>query len=145
LKEQLETLEIGNKPSDLRRGTGGDDETADLISKAMAKKISWLEAAEIIGVCGRTMRHMRKQYEEFGHNGLFDQRRRKRTYLRVPMETAERVLALYQETYFDLSVWRVQLRASTPSLILAAPTTGSKRTLLGHGLPGWTPGMSAPQ
>src|SRR6476469_7819590 len=76
----------------------------DVILKAMAKRITWLEAAEIIGVCDRTMRRMRKQYEEFGYNGLFDQRRRKRTYLRVPMETAERVLALYQETYFDLSV-----------------------------------------
>src|SRR5438445_7416164 len=58
----------------------------------------------MIGVGDRTMRRMRKQYEEFGCNGLFDQRRRERTYLRVPMETAERVLALYQETYFDLSV-----------------------------------------
>src|SRR3954447_22678607 len=76
----------------------------DVILKAMAKKITWLGAAEIIGVCDRTMRRMRKQYEEFGYNGLFDQRRRKRTYLRVPMETAERVLALYQETYFDLSM-----------------------------------------
>src|SRR3954449_13592822 len=76
----------------------------DVILKAMAKKITWLGAAEIIGVCDRTMRRMRKQYEEFGYNGLFDQRRRKRTYLRGPMETAERVLALYQETYFDLSV-----------------------------------------
>src|SRR4051812_8611617 len=76
----------------------------DVILKAMAKKITWLEAAEIIGVCDRTMRRMRKQYEEFGYNGLFDQRRRKRTYLRVPMETAERVLALYRDTYFDLSV-----------------------------------------
>src|SRR3954454_25007942 len=76
----------------------------DVILKAMAKKITWLGAAEIIGVCDRTMRRMRKQDEELGHNGLFDQRRRKRTYLRVPMETAERVLALYQETYFDLSV-----------------------------------------
>src|SRR4051812_43319253 len=75
----------------------------DVILKAMGKKITWLGAAEIIGVCDRTMRRMRKQYEEFGYNGLFDQRRRKRTYLRVPMETAERVLALYQETYFDLS------------------------------------------
>jgi len=76
----------------------------DVILKAMAKKISWLEAAEIIGVSDRTMRRMRQQYEEFGYNGLFDQRCRKREYLRVPMETAERVLALYQETYFDLSV-----------------------------------------
>jgi hypothetical protein len=28
----------------------------DLILKAMAKKIRWLEGAEIIGVCDRTMR-----------------------------------------------------------------------------------------
>ncbi|MDX6457877.1 MAG: hypothetical protein QOE55_1574 [Acidobacteriaceae bacterium] len=76
----------------------------DVILKAMAKKISWLEAAEIIGVCDRTMRRMRERYQEFGYDGLFDQRRRKRTTMRVPMQTAERVLTLYQETYFDLSV-----------------------------------------
>jgi transposase len=69
----------------------------DVILKAMAKKITWLEAAEIIGVCDRTMRRMRERYEEFGYDGLFDQRRGKRS-VRVPMETAERVLALYQET-----------------------------------------------
>ncbi|MDX6462758.1 MAG: hypothetical protein QOE55_6455 [Acidobacteriaceae bacterium] len=67
----------------------------DVILKAMAKKISWLEAAEIIGVCDRTMRRMRERYQEFGYDGLSDQRRRKRTTLRVPIETAERVLALY--------------------------------------------------
>ncbi len=76
----------------------------DVVLKAMAKKISWLEAAEIIGVCDRTMRRMRERYQEHGYDGLFDQRRRKRTTLRVPMETAERVLALYRDTYFDLSV-----------------------------------------
>jgi hypothetical protein len=61
----------------------------DVILKAMAKKITWLEAAEIIGVCDRTMRRMRERYEEFGYKGLFDQRRRKRQYIRVPMQTAE--------------------------------------------------------
>ena len=66
----------------------------DVILRAMAKKITWREAAEIIGVCDRTMRRMRERYQEHGYNGLFDQRRRKRTYLRAPMETAERVLAL---------------------------------------------------
>ena len=49
------------------------------------------------------MRRMRERYQEFGYDGLFDQRHRKRTTLRVPMETAERVLALYRDTYFDLS------------------------------------------
>src|SRR6476469_3342397 len=76
----------------------------EVILKAIAKKITWLEAAEIIGVCDRTMRRMRERYQEFGYDGLFDQRRRKRTTMRVPMQTAERVLTLYQETYFDLSV-----------------------------------------
>jgi len=47
---------------------------------------------------------MRDRYREHGYNGLFDQRRGKRSYHRVPVETAERVLALYQEKYCDLNV-----------------------------------------
>ena len=76
----------------------------DVILKAMAKKISWLEAAEIAGVCDRTMRRMRDRYQEFGYTGLFDQRRGKRSIHRIPMETAEEVLRLYREVYFDLNM-----------------------------------------
>jgi transposase len=76
----------------------------DVILKAMAKKISWLEAAEIAGVTDRTMRRMRERYQEFGYTGLFDQRRGKRSIHRVPMETAEEVLRLYREMYFDLNI-----------------------------------------
>ena len=42
----------------------------DAIPKATVKKISWLEAAEIIGVCDRTMRRMREEYQKFGYTGL---------------------------------------------------------------------------
>jgi len=80
----------------------------DVILKAMAKKISWMAAAEIAGVTDRTMRRIRQRYQEFGYNGLFDQRRGKRSVHRVPMETAEKVLALYQEKYFDLNVRHFQ-------------------------------------
>jgi transposase len=76
----------------------------DVILKAMAKKISWLDAAEIIGVCDRTMRRMREGYEKFGYTGLMDRRRGKPSLHRVPMETAEEVLRLYRETYFDLNM-----------------------------------------
>src|SRR5579862_3569924 len=76
----------------------------DVILKALAKKISWMEAAEIAGVTDRTMRRMRERYQEFGYNGLFDQRRRKRSIHRIPMETAEEVLRLYREVYFDLNM-----------------------------------------
>jgi transposase len=76
----------------------------DVILKAMAKKISWLEAAEIAGMSDRTMRRMRQRYQEFGYTGLFDQRRGRRSIHRIPMQTAERVLGLYRDRYFDLSV-----------------------------------------
>ena len=76
----------------------------DVILKAMAKKISWLDAAEIIGVCDRTMRRMREGYEKSGYDGLRDGRSGKQCSHRVAMETAEEVLRLYREVYFDLNI-----------------------------------------
>jgi hypothetical protein len=76
----------------------------DVILKAMAKKISWLAAAEIAGVCDRTMRRMREGYQQFGYTGLMDRRKGKQSSHRVPMETAEEVLRLYREVYFDLNI-----------------------------------------
>src|SRR5215467_6177105 len=76
----------------------------DVILKALAKKITWMAAAEIAGVTDRTMRRIKQRYEDFGYDGLFDQRRGKRSIHRIRLETAERVLALYQEKYFDFSV-----------------------------------------
>lgn len=76
----------------------------DVILEAMAKRITWMAAAEIAGVSDRTMRWIKQRYEQFGYDGLFDQRRGKRSIHRIPMATVERVLALYQEKYFDFSV-----------------------------------------
>jgi transposase len=76
----------------------------DVILKAMAKKINWLEAAEIAGVTDRTMRRIRDRYQEFGYNGLMDRRKGKHSFHRAPMETAEEVLRLYREVYFDLNI-----------------------------------------
>ena len=45
----------------------------DVILKAMGKKITWLEAAEVAGVTDRTIRRMRERYQEFGYDGLLDQ------------------------------------------------------------------------
>jgi transposase len=76
----------------------------DVLLKAMAKKVSWMEAAEMAGVTDRTMRRMRDRYAEFGYTGLFDQRKGKRSIHRIPMETAEEVMRLYKEVYFDLNM-----------------------------------------
>ena len=76
----------------------------EVILRAMAKKITWWQAAEIIGISDRQMRRWRERYEEFGYDGLFDRRRGKPSPKRVPLATVEQVLGLYREKYFDLNV-----------------------------------------
>jgi transposase len=76
----------------------------DVLLKAMAKKISWADAAEIIGVSCRTMRRWRERMEEGGYSGLADRRKGKPSAKRVPLKTVEEVLGLYRDTYFDLNI-----------------------------------------
>src|ERR1700719_3724518 len=76
----------------------------DVLLKAMAKRISWADAAEIIGVTDRTMRRWRERLEEHGYNGLTDRPKGKPSRQRGPLATAEEVLGLYQKIYYDLNV-----------------------------------------
>ena len=75
----------------------------EVILKAMAKRITWWEAAEILGIQDRTMRRWRGRMEKDGYAGLFD-RRRHPSPKRVPLEQAEQVLSLYQEKYPGFNV-----------------------------------------
>jgi len=76
----------------------------EVIMKAAAGKLKWWEAAEIMGVTDRTMRRWRERMKEHGYSGLWDYRKRSPSPKRVPMETVEKVLHLYQERYFDFNV-----------------------------------------
>ena len=76
----------------------------DVLLKAMAKKITWWAAAEIIGVSDRTMRRWRERLEAEGYSGLADRRKGKISGRRVPLKTAEEVLRLYREQYSDFNV-----------------------------------------
>ena len=76
----------------------------EVILRALAKRITWWQAAEIMGISDRQMRRWRERYEELGCRGLFDRRRGKPSPKRVPVATRERVLALYRERYFDLNL-----------------------------------------
>ena len=76
----------------------------DVMLQAMAKKITWWQAAEILGISDRHMRRWRERYVEEGYNGLLDRRRGKPSRRRVPLATVEKVFALYREKYFDLNV-----------------------------------------
>jgi transposase len=76
----------------------------EVILRAMAKKITWWQAAEIIGMGDRQMRRLHWRYREHGYDGLLDRRVGKPSPKRVPLALVEQVLGLYQEKYFDLNV-----------------------------------------
>lgn len=76
----------------------------EVILRAMAKKITWWQAAEILGLSDRSMRRWRERYEEFGYDGLFDRRQGKPSPKRVAVAVVEQVLGLYRDRYFDLNV-----------------------------------------
>jgi transposase len=76
----------------------------EVILRALGKKITWWQAAEIIGLSDRSMRRWRERYAQHGYDGLLDRRRGRPSPKRVPVETVEAVLRLYQERYSDFNV-----------------------------------------
>lgn len=47
----------------------------EVLLRARAKKISWWQAAEIIGINARSMRRWRERLEQDGYDGLADRRK----------------------------------------------------------------------
>lgn len=76
----------------------------DVMLRAMAKRITWYQAAEILGISCRQMQRWKTRFEHEGYEGLFDRRRGVPSPKRVPLPTVETVLRLYQEQYFDFNV-----------------------------------------
>jgi transposase len=76
----------------------------EVILRAMAKTITWWQAAEILGLSVRQMRRWRRRYERFGYDGLWDRRRGRPSPRRVPLALAQQVLQLYRETYTGFNV-----------------------------------------
>lgn len=76
----------------------------EVILKAIAGEILWIQAADILGVSARTMRRKRQSYIEYGVEGLLDLRTSKPSKRRIDYEIVERVLTLFREDYFDFNV-----------------------------------------
>ena len=105
----------------------------DVLLKAMAKKITWWEAAEIIGVTERTMRRWRERMEADGYSGLIDRRKGKVSDRRIPLKTVEEILRLFKETYFDLNMRHFHEKLKEEHGIQLSYTTVQK-ALQGAGL-----------
>jgi transposase len=105
----------------------------EVILRAMARKITWWQAAEIIGISDRQMRRWRERYQEHGYDGLMDRRRGVPSSKRVPMAQVEQVLGLYRDKYFDLNVRHFHEKLSDEHQI-GLSYTWVKQALQGAGL-----------
>jgi len=76
----------------------------DVMVQAVAKKITWWQAAEILGISERSMRRWKFGYEKHGLRGLFDKRKGKASWKRAPAAELEKILSLYRDQYFDFNV-----------------------------------------
>jgi transposase len=107
----------------------------EVIMKAMDKQISWLAAAEIIGISARSMRRWKQRYDDYGYDGLYDHRLGRPSPKRVPVETVERVLALYREKYFDFNVRHFHEKLVEDEGITLSYTWVKKACRAGGGVP----------
>ena len=105
----------------------------EVLLRALSKKITFWEAARILRYTPRHLRRVMQRYRHYGFDGLLDRRRGRPSAKRMPWSTAEQVLSLYREKYFDFSVrhFHEKLREEHG---IAYSYTCIKRLLQGAGL-----------
>ena len=77
---------------------------AEIIIKAIEGRITWIQAATIIGVTDRHMRRLKRSYERSGFDGLRDYRAGKPRMKRIALKTIRELCRLRREHYLDFSV-----------------------------------------
>jgi len=75
----------------------------EVILRAYAGKLTWIQAAEILGCSPRHIRRIKQRYETDGFHALFDGRIGRASPRRVPIAVVEEVLRLYRDDYFDFN------------------------------------------
>src|SRR6185436_3570376 len=76
----------------------------EVILRAIDGKLSWVQAADILGYSPRTIRRIRWRLQHYGYDGLLDRRRQTPSPKRAPLAEVQRLLALYRERYLGFNV-----------------------------------------
>jgi len=76
----------------------------EVILRAIAGQLTWLQAADILGRSPRSIRRLRWKLEHEGYEGLFDRRQQTTSPKRAPVAEVQRVLALYRDRYQGFNV-----------------------------------------
>src|SRR6202047_112416 len=75
-----------------------------VITKAIAKQLSWVQAAEILGISARHMRRLRRKFERWGMSAVMDQRGGRPRRKRIKAGTIELLCRLKRDVYPDFSL-----------------------------------------
>jgi len=76
----------------------------EVIVKAIAGQLTWIQAAAITGITPRHLRRLKQVWEQRGYDGLQDQRGRTTRRRRIPVKTIETLCRLRRERYADFSI-----------------------------------------
>jgi len=76
----------------------------EVIVRALDSRLSWIAAADILGITPRHMRRLKEAYERHGYGGLVDQRGRRPRRRRIPVQTIAALCRLRRERYADFSI-----------------------------------------
>jgi transposase len=75
-----------------------------VIMRALAGSLTWLQAADILNIHPRSLRRWRARYERDPKLGLLDRRRQRPSHLTAPRAEVQRILRLYREHYAGFNV-----------------------------------------
>jgi transposase len=75
----------------------------EVILRALSGALTWVQAADMIGVDPRSLRRWRARYEADQSLGLYD-RRHQPSRRRAPIAEIQRILRLYRDTYAGFNV-----------------------------------------
>jgi transposase len=76
----------------------------EVILRAIDGKLTWVQAADILGYSPRTIRRLRRRLKYSGYDGLLDRRRQLPSPKRAPVVEVQRLLTLYRERYLGFNV-----------------------------------------
>ncbi len=76
----------------------------EVIMRALSGAITWLQAAEILGLDPRSVRRWRARYEAGGNVALYDRRCRRPSRRKAPAPEVQRILRLYRERFAGWNV-----------------------------------------
>lgn len=76
----------------------------EVILRALSGELTWLQAADILGIHSRSLRRWRARYAADGILGLYDRRRGRPSRRKAPVAEVQRLLRLYRERYLGWNV-----------------------------------------